>query len=74
MKLIANHTIEGAKTIRARDTKVPKDQGEYDRKTAAPGEEFDTTEFGISDTEAKALIEAGAASRKMVPADEKAKG
>lgn len=65
MKLVAVHTIHGAKVLREKNASNPKDRGKVARLTAKPGTDFDTADFGVSDDEALALIASGAAKRKM---------
>lgn len=71
MKMIAIGTVHGRKLIKERDKTDPKSRDKYEDLIAAPGEEFDTKEFGVSDAEAKTLIANKAAKRKTreVPDD-----
>lgn len=65
MKLIAVNTVQGRKAVRAADPKNARDRGHHVTIVAAPGKEFDTKDFGISDEDAADLIASGAAKRKM---------
>lgn len=62
--LIAVHTIRGAHQTRvpteAQLDRNPHDKGDFEPVTVLPGAQFDTTELGISDAEAKTLIASGA--------------
>ena len=64
MKMIAIGTIHGHKLIREANPRDPKSSAKHKDMIAAPGEEFDTIDFGIDDEEAKALIDNKAARRK----------
>jgi hypothetical protein len=64
MKMIALGTVHGRKLIKESDPKDPKSKAKYEDLIAAPGETFDTEDFGIGDAERKAMIASGAAKRK----------
>ena len=64
MRMIAIGTVQGRKTIRARNPLDPKDRGVYQDIVVKPTLEFDTEDFGMGEPEIANLIARGVAKRK----------
>jgi hypothetical protein len=68
MQVQARHTIVAQRMLRAPDKNQPRDRGEFERRDFAPGETFDTADWGITDDEAKAMLADGAVAGTDAPA------